>query len=202
MLRKLPLKWPRPGQARSLRDTLLSLGFPDNYSVQSLHGHHDPGMDAVRAAAAFVGLMACPTPDIDITQRQRGIRELKKEQRKRPPREKYPTAIRISIDDGTPMPKSLNTASKLESFVNSQFAAPTAIALCPPLRAPIQQKTHGWICFDTISAMESCVQQLNGFKIDGVSLHLHIDESIPAPPKINPNRHCKPSMTTTSDDSS
>jgi len=168
---------PAKLRLRSLKDTLLALGFSqDNYSVPTWRPH-DPGMDAVRTAAALVGLMLCPSPEFDIPFKTR-----QPNRQKRPCRKQYPYAIRISTEDGSPMPRALNTADKLNTFMTTHFTAPTAFALCPQSKKKGVKKTHGWVCFDSTLTMERCVQELNGFRVSGVSLYLYMDGSSPASP--------------------
>jgi hypothetical protein len=103
-------------------------------------------------------------------------KESRRQQHERPSRDIYPYAIRICTQDGSPLPEAISSPLKLEEFVKTQFANPTAVAVCPPGRPERQktQKTHGWICFDSVEAMECLVQQLNGCEVDGVGLSLCI----------------------------
>ena len=166
----------RTKQKRSLRDTLLTLGFSNGYSVQDFRIPHDPGMDATRTAAALASLVACRTREIVIPEWTYQEKALRKQLQKHPPRDKHPHAVRVSTQDGLPMLQSLNSPLKLENFVKAHFASPTAVAICPPSK-PGRKKTHGWVCFNNLSTMQGFVGQLNGYQVDGVTLHLCIDGS-------------------------
>ncbi|OIW27203.1 hypothetical protein CONLIGDRAFT_671032 [Coniochaeta ligniaria NRRL 30616] len=162
----------RTKQKISLRDTLITLGLVNNYSVQTFRPH-DPGMDAARTAAALAGLVACPTRELTIPPWTWQEKEIRKQRHKRPSRDQHPYAIRISTQDGSPMPLAISSSLRLEGFVTKVFATPTMTAVCP-LKKSEKQKTHGWICFDTLSAMKRFVQQLNGFEVNGVGISLRL----------------------------
>lgn len=158
---------------RSLRDTLLTFGLAKGHFVQSLRPH-DPGMDATRTEAALAALEACPTRELDIPNWTFEEKELRRQLRleKQPSTDRHPHAIRICTQDGSPMSQTLSSQLKLENLSRhvSQFQL-----RWPSPRKPERKKTHGWICFDTLSAMEYCVEQLNGYEVDGVRLYLSID---------------------------
>lgn len=163
----------RTKRKRSLRDTLLSLGFRNDYSVQTFRPH-DPGMDAVRTAAALAGLVACPSRELVIPEFTFEEKERRKEVQKRPARGKFPVAVRIAARNGEPMPKAINSPGKLEDYVKNGFGMPTAVAVCPKGK-PEGRKTHGWVYFDTVGEMELFVRQLNGRVVDGVGMVLWLD---------------------------
>jgi hypothetical protein len=160
---------------RSLRDTLLTFGLEKNYSVQTLCPH-DPGMDAVRTTAALAGLVVCPMRELVIPNWTQQEKESRSQKYKRPSKDIYPYAIRICTQDGSPLPAAISSPPKLEEFVKIQFANPAAVAVCPPSKRDRRKmhKTHGWICFDSVEAMECLVQQLNGCEVNGVGLSLCI----------------------------
>lgn len=166
----------RTKQKRSLRDTLLTFGFANGYSVQEFRRPHDPGMDATCTAAALAGLMVCLTEQIDIPEWTSKEKSLRKQMQKSPPRDKHPFAVRISTEDRSPLPPTISSPLKLETLAGIHFATPTAVAVCPPSK-PGRSKTHGWVCFDTVSVMERFVNHLNGHKIDGIGLHLQLEGS-------------------------
>ncbi|KAK0643452.1 hypothetical protein B0T16DRAFT_459594 [Cercophora newfieldiana] len=147
----------------------VTLQGPGDFS----YGHHDPGMDATRTAALLAGFLACPTERLDIPRYNKG-RWRRKQTNKRPARETHPFAIMIRSEDGSPVPASMCTASRLESFFTTRSVVPVALAVCPPSKQP-KEKTHGWVALDSLSAMQSLVSQFNGLEVDGKRLHLRID---------------------------
>ncbi|KAK3689062.1 hypothetical protein B0T22DRAFT_536079 [Podospora appendiculata] len=171
----------RSKKRRSLRDTMLTLGFPshDKYTVQDiLRQHaHDAGMDATRTAAAMLALMAYPLRQIAIPEWTMNEKEARKRLSGRPPRSEFPHAVRICVDSGGAMPITISSPAKLDAFVRQRFesgGAPAAVAICPP-NAPETRKTHGWVCFVGLDVMEGFVGQLQGCVVDGKTLRLCID---------------------------
>ncbi|KAK3317276.1 hypothetical protein B0T19DRAFT_288797 [Cercophora scortea] len=171
----------RSKKRRSLRDTMLTLGFAhhDKYTVQDiLRPHdHDAGMDATRTTAAMLALMASPLRQITIPEWTMNEKEARKRLARRPPRSEFPHAVRICVDSGAAMPIAISSPARLDIFVRERFERgeiPAAVAICPP-KALETQKTHGWVCFAELKVMESFVGQLQGCVVDGKRLRLCID---------------------------
>jgi len=173
---------PESKKRRSLRDTLITLGYDtnDTYSVQNIwrpHSH-DPGMDAARTLAALLGLIGLPGKELAIPEWTLEEKEARRKLSRRPPRSEYPYAVRIAMGDGSSMPQSINTPQKLDEFVERHFpqgGKPSAVAVCPPSKSKTQ-KTHAWVCFEGgFSAMEEFVRLLNKQSVDGLVLGTRID---------------------------
>lgn len=188
----------------SLRDTMLSLNFRRNHSIQPRARHHSAGMDAVRTLGTMLALLARPPEAKGLavkrfTWEEHGNRTLWEWVPR--PETKFPWTVKVvpalkEMDNGEGrqhtayLPESLSRPARLFNFVVRNFGEPKAVAVCPPARSG-PRKTHGWVSLFSEEEMERFVREWDGrMVVDGVVLRVGERPPPEKPPK-NPRKGLK-----------